>query len=94
MPFRGDARSAPVPGCVDGWSPLHERHGRLPLRVVLEPARRSAAEGFAASSRLAVATTLVATVDGADDFLPPGGLRAGQLVRRPAVADALAAIAR
>ena len=31
MPFRGDVRSAPVPGCVDGWCALHERHGRLPL---------------------------------------------------------------
>jgi gamma-glutamyltranspeptidase/glutathione hydrolase len=93
MPFRDDLRSAPVPGCVDGWCALHERYGRLPLRDVLEPARRAAAEGFAASPRLAGATALVAEVEGADDFLPPGGLRAGQLVRRASLAEALAAIA-
>jgi gamma-glutamyltranspeptidase/glutathione hydrolase len=93
MPFRGDPRSAPIPGCVDGWCALHERHGRLPLRDVLEPARRAAAEGFAAAPLLALATVLIAQVDGADEYLPPGGLAAGQLVRRPLVADALAAIA-
>src|SRR5689334_7689663 len=38
MPFTGDVRSAPVPGCVDGWLALHERYGRLPLATVLEPA--------------------------------------------------------
>ena len=80
MPFRGDVRSAPVPGCVDGWCALHERHGRLPLATVLEPARRAAEDGFAASPLLAMATALVADVAGADDFLPdgrPGGRRAG-----------------
>src|SRR5436309_7295461 len=39
MPRRGDIRSVPVPGCVDGWLALHERYGRLPLTDVLEPAR-------------------------------------------------------
>jgi gamma-glutamyltranspeptidase/glutathione hydrolase len=60
---------------------------------VLEPARRCAEDGFAASPLLALATSLVAHVPGADDFLPPGGLQAGQRVRRPAVARALASIA-
>ena len=92
MPFRGDVRSAPVPGCVDGWCALHERHGRLPLATVLEPARRAAEEGFAASPLLAMATALVADVAGADDFLPDGGLEAGARVRRPAVGRALRAI--
>jgi gamma-glutamyltranspeptidase/glutathione hydrolase len=62
------------------------------LREVLEPARRCAADGFAAAPLLTLATTLVADVPGADDFLPPGGLAAGQLVRRPLVAAALEAI--
>jgi gamma-glutamyltranspeptidase / glutathione hydrolase len=93
VPFRGDVRSAPVPGCVDGWVTLHERHGRLPLADVLEPARRYAEGGFPASPLLALATILVAHVDGADDFLPAGGLRPGQRVRRPLVAEALAALA-
>src|SRR5687768_13241065 len=31
MPARGDIRSVPVPGCVDGWLALHSRFGRLEL---------------------------------------------------------------
>jgi gamma-glutamyltranspeptidase/glutathione hydrolase len=93
MPFRGDLRSAPVPGCVDGWCELHGRHGRLPLDVVLGPAIRCAEDGFAASPLLARATALVAEVDGAEDFLPAGGLVVGGLVRRPAVARALRGVA-
>src|ERR1700720_4342289 len=27
MPFQGDLRAAPVPGCVDGWVALHDRFG-------------------------------------------------------------------
>ena len=41
MPYRHDIRSVPVPGCVDGWLALHERHGKLDLMQVLEPARRA-----------------------------------------------------
>jgi gamma-glutamyltranspeptidase/glutathione hydrolase len=93
MPHRGDVRSAPVPGCVDGWCALHERHGRLPFEQVLEPARACAEDGFAAGPLLAMATALVTHVPGAEDFLPPGGLQPGQRVRRPAVARALAEIA-
>jgi gamma-glutamyltranspeptidase/glutathione hydrolase len=93
MPFRGDVRSAPVPGCVDGWCELHDRHGRLPLDVVLGPAIRCAEDGFAAAPLLARATALVTEVDGAEDVLPAGGLAAGGLVRRPAVARALRGIA-
>ena len=38
MPLRGDLRSAPVPGAVDGWLALHHRFGQLPLEEVLAPA--------------------------------------------------------
>jgi len=93
MPYRGDVRSAPAPGCVDGWCALHARHGRLPLEVVLAPAWRCADEGFAASPLLALASGLVAHVPGAEDFLPPGGLQAGARVRRPALGRALRDIA-
>src|SRR3954454_322457 len=44
MRLRDDIAAVPVPGCVDGWLALHERHGRLDLAVVLEPARRAAAD--------------------------------------------------
>ena len=88
MPYRGDVRSATVPGCVDGWCALHERHGRLPLDVVLAPAVRCAEEGFAAAPLLARATALITAVAGADDYLPSGGLHPGALVRRPAAIHA------
>jgi gamma-glutamyltranspeptidase / glutathione hydrolase len=96
MPLRGDVRVVTVPGCVDGWITLHERFGRLELVDVLEPARRLAADGFAASPQLV----------GAAGALPPGaggsaagdaatlaGLtRPGTVVRRPGIARALKAI--
>jgi gamma-glutamyltranspeptidase / glutathione hydrolase len=94
MPSTGDPACAPVPGCVDGWLALHERFGRLPLQELLEPARRHAARGFAASESLVAATRLLAGVDGAEDFMSGGPLRAGQVVRRPGVARVLEAIAR
>lgn len=92
MPFHGDVRSAPVPGCVDGWLALHERFGRLPLGDVLTAAIRYAADGFPASPLLAAAQPLLHGVAGADDLLDPRPLRAGARVRRPGVALALAAI--
>jgi gamma-glutamyltranspeptidase/glutathione hydrolase len=93
MPFRDDVRSATVPGCVDGWLALHERFGRLPLAEVLAAARAYAADGFPASPLLARSVVQVAEVAGADDYLRPGGLRTGDRVRRPLVADALDAVA-
>ncbi len=42
-----------VPGCVEGWSELHRRFGKLPLSTILEPAIRQAAEGFTVSDELA-----------------------------------------
>src|SRR5580658_9269257 len=50
MPLRGDIRSVPVPGAVDGWLAIHERHGCLPWDAVLAPAISLAEEGFAASA--------------------------------------------
>ena len=40
------SRAVAVPGTVAGLVELHERFGSLPLEVVLEPARKLAAEGF------------------------------------------------
>jgi gamma-glutamyltranspeptidase/glutathione hydrolase len=92
MPFRGDVRSAPVPGCVDGWLELHRAHGRLPLGDVLGPAIGYAADGFPASPLLAAVAPMLDSVAGADDLRGDGQLRAGDRVRRPGVALALAAI--
>ena len=38
--------SAPIPGSVDGWDKMLNRFGTMKFKEVLEPARRSAFEGF------------------------------------------------
>jgi gamma-glutamyltranspeptidase/glutathione hydrolase len=91
MPFRDDIRSVPVPGCVDGWLALHGRYGRLPLDRVLAPAVEYATGGFCASAGLVASLALVRAHPEAADFA--GAMRAGDLVRRPGVGRALAAIA-
>lgn len=93
MARRGDIRSVPVPGCVDGWIALHERFGRLPLADLLAPARRYAQDGFPVSPRLAAATDVLVGVAGAEDFTARAPLRPGDVVRRPGLARTLAAIA-
>src|SRR3954469_21521997 len=93
MPFLGDIRSVPVPGCVDGWLALHGRFGRLPLAQVLEPARAYAENGFPATATLAAAAQRLGPVDHAEDFTSGGPLHPGDIVRRPGVARTLAAIA-
>lgn len=96
MPFRGDVRAVPVPGCVDGWLALHERHGRLPLADVLADAMGYAARGFPVSTLLATALPLVAHAPGVS--LPgSGGARGigpGTRWVRAGVAEALRAVAR
>jgi gamma-glutamyltranspeptidase / glutathione hydrolase len=94
MPVRGDIRSVPVPGAVDGWLTLHERYGRLPLDEVLAPAIELAEEGFAASILLALSSHLVHALPGAGELCPDGPLDIGQTVRLPGIARTLRAIAR
>jgi len=94
MPVRGDIRSVPVPGAVDGWLALHERYGRLPLDEVLAPAVELAEEGFAASILLALASHLVHALPGAGELCPEGPLAIGHTVRVPGIARTLRAIAR
>ncbi len=92
MPFKGDVRSAPVPGCVDGWVTLHERHGRRPLADVLAPAHRLASGGFPASPMLAFTLLRLEGVAGCDELttIRPG---VGERVLRPGVARMLEAVA-
>ena len=90
MPFHGDLRTAPVPGCVDGWLALHGRFGRAPLADVLAPAITYARDGFPASPVLAAMAPALAGVAGAGALAEP--LRRGQRVVRPGVAAALEAI--
>jgi gamma-glutamyltranspeptidase/glutathione hydrolase len=94
MPLRGDIRSVPVPGAVDGWLALHERYGRLPLERVLAPAIELAEEGFPASIMLAFASHLVHTLPGAHELCPGGPLDVGAAVRLPGIGRTLRAVAR
>lgn len=89
LPLRGDVRAVPVPGCVDGWLALHERHGGLPLAEVLAPAIGYADTGFPASPHLARGAAQLAGVPGAEDL---AGARPGRRLRRPGVAAALRAV--
>jgi gamma-glutamyltranspeptidase/glutathione hydrolase len=93
MPQRGDVRSVPVPGAVDGWIAVHTRFGRLQWDAVLEPAINLAEEGFAASLLLALASHLVADVPGTSELCPNGPLEPGQVVRLPGVARTLRELA-
>ncbi len=93
MPVRGDIRSSPVPGAVDGWLALHERYGRLPLAAVLAPAIDLAEHGFAASLLLALASHLVCDGPGGPALCPDGPLRPGERVRLPGLARTLRALA-
>jgi gamma-glutamyltranspeptidase/glutathione hydrolase len=92
MPFVGDVAAAPIPGCVDGWCTLHERHGRRPLAEVLAPAIRLADTGFPATPIFAFMVHSLDGLVGCDEFAvarPDVGGR----VRRPEVAATLRAIA-
>jgi gamma-glutamyltranspeptidase/glutathione hydrolase len=93
MPVRGDFRTVPVPGAVDGWLALHARFGRLPLDEVLDPAVELAEEGFVASLMLSLASNLVYQVPGAQELCPDGPLALEAHVRLPSVARTLRAIA-
>lgn len=80
MPLLRDVRTVTVPGCVDGWSALHEL-ARLPLSTLLAPAIELARTGFTPSPLLAprLPDVPLEVVDG--------------LVLRPGVARTLEAIA-
>jgi len=52
IPSHG-AISVSVPGAVDAWGALHQRYGRLPWKVLFEPAIRHAEEGHAVTQNVA-----------------------------------------
>lgn len=98
IPSRG-ALPVTVPGCVDGWTTLSARFGKLPLAEVLAPAIRYAREGAPISELIADYWARgVKTFAGEPAFLAtyaPGGRAPakGELFRNPALAATLEAIA-
>ena len=90
MPLRGDIRSVPVPGAVDGWLALHGRYGRLAWATVLEPAIVAGRRGL----RRLVDPGLRQSPGRRRPRAPRSSARAdrsdpGQLVRLPGIARTL-----
>ncbi|MFM7231006.1 MAG: gamma-glutamyltransferase [bacterium] len=89
-----------VPGCVDGWTTLHARFGRLPLERLLAPAIGYADEGFPVSPVIASdwsrAPARFGDKPGFAEVFMPGGRtpREGELFRNPALARTLRRIAQ
>jgi gamma-glutamyltranspeptidase / glutathione hydrolase len=97
MPTRA-FESVTVPGCVDGWEALAGRHGTRPLSDVLAPAIALGRDGFEVSPEFADDLVRIAALVGgqrAAAHLYPDGrpAAAGAVLRRPDLADTLAAIA-
>jgi len=98
MPVRG-ALAVTVPGAVDAWAELLAVHGRTTLAEALAPAAALARDGFPASELVAAAwrrseALLAASPEGLAHLLPQGRApRPGEVVRMPALAGALAAVA-
>ena len=86
-----------VPGCVYGWNALNTAVGGLPLERVLQPAIDLAEQGFEVSPELSKALDYKAVQlrrrSAIADLYPNGNpAAAGTVVRRPHLADTLAAI--
>ena len=91
MPRLGRIESVTVPGCVDGWSELHARYGKLPWSRLFDSAIDIARNGFAASETLAEDAEEISTLKAASEFRSSFNkhYEAGTLVRRPGIAGVL-----
>lgn len=92
--------SVTIPGAVDAWATLLERHGKLGLEAVLQPAIHYAEEGFAVTPRVALDWSRaeeklrvdpVATAIYLPNGRPPV---AGEIVRLPQLGHTLRKIAK
>jgi len=98
IPRKGP-RSAVVPGIVAAWQAAHERYGRLSWAQLFDRAIEVASEGCPTVPVLAKRIaddqeTLAADPGCAEIFVPQGTpLRAGDMLRQPALAETLRAIA-
>jgi gamma-glutamyltranspeptidase/glutathione hydrolase len=90
--------SVTVPGALDAWCKMVDRFGSRPLASILEPAIAYAREGFPVSEIIAeewsLCTGLLQNEDAKRTFTVDGrGPRVGEIVRLPAMARSLSAIA-
>ncbi len=98
MIMRGP-NAASVPGIVRGWEQIHARHGRLEWQSLFADALDLAENGHPLSRVLAGALHLfhddVAADPGCAALYMPGGapMKAGDIVRQPALAETIRAIA-
>lgn len=97
MPYRSP-ETVTVPGCVDGWEALQERHGTRPLSDLLGPAIALGTEGFAVSPELARELVVIAPMvrgqRSAEALYPHGHIPpAGATLRRHDLAATLTGIA-
>ena len=87
-----------VPGLVRGWEEIHRKHGKLPWRRLFDEAIECA-EAHPLSRVLAAGLNLfhdvVAADPGCSALYMPGGIpmKAGDIVRQPALADTVREIA-
>ncbi len=94
------AHAVTVPGAVDGWVTLNASHGRLPLGDLLMPAIEIAEAGWAVAPRVATdwgnGVAKLSLHAGARKHLLVDGRapRVGEVMRSPALARTLRAIAR
>ena len=90
--------SITVPGCVDGWEALLDKHGTLPMPQVLAPAIAIARDGFQVShelgSSIARLQELMGDEGSSAPFYPSDvAASGGSTIRRPRFADTLESIA-
>ena len=99
MPSFG-IESVSVPGAVDGWHQLLERHGTISFGRALAPAIEYARNGFAVTEVVAsqwqtTADLLALDPAAANTFLPNGRApRAGEVFANPYLAETLQQLAR
>ena len=95
MPQTG-IQTVTVPGCVEGWSKLHKRFGKLPWSELFQPAIYYAEHGFPVTEIIHDAWKLYAgrLSENKDVYLPRGEApQVGEMFRNPQLAGALRLIA-
>src|SRR5215472_15062326 len=95
MPPTG-IQSVTVPGCVEGWSKLHQRFGKLPWSELFQPAIYYAEHGYPVTEIIHEAWRMASArlSENRGVFLPGGEApKVGEVFRDPQLASALRLIA-